>query len=66
MGEYARIQMAKDAARLFGGEWDEEDFAEPPPKKKPKCPVCGRTFRTHLALGQHMRDKQHAAKEQKP
>ena len=26
MGEYARIQMAEDARRMFGGDWEPEDF----------------------------------------
>jgi hypothetical protein len=27
MGEYARIQMAEDARRMFGGNWEPDIFA---------------------------------------
>lgn len=63
MGEYARIQMAKDARRMFGGDWEPEDFetepvkAEPVKAKTPMCPKCGKKFRVHLAVRDHMRDK---------
>ena len=61
MGEYARIQMAKDAFRLFGGEWEPEDFETDPVKAKPPlCPKCGKRFRAHLAVRDHMRDKHQA------
>ena len=59
MGEYARIQMAADAKRMFGGDWEPEDFEDEPrpPMKKPVCPKCGKQFRVHLAVRDHMRDK---------
>ena len=58
MGEYARIQMAEDARRMFGGEWEPEDFEdEPRTSTKPRCPKCGKYFRVHLAVRDHMRDK---------
>ncbi len=59
MGEYARIQMAEDARRMFGGEWEPEDFEDEPrtTSKKPTCPKCGKHFRVHLAVRDHMRDK---------
>jgi hypothetical protein len=61
MGEYARIQMAEDARRMFGGDWEPEDFEPEPVKaKRPVCPKCGKKFRVHLAVRDHMRDK-HAA-----
>lgn len=58
MGEYARIQMAEDARRMFGGEWGPEYFENEPVKAKlPACPRCGKKFRVHLAVRDHMRDK---------
>jgi hypothetical protein len=57
MGEYARIQMAEDARRMFGGEWAPEDFEPEPAKvKHPTCPKCGKKFRIHLAVRDHLRD----------
>ena len=65
MGEYARIQMAEDARRMFGGDWEPEDFeSEPVKAKKPVCPKCGKKFRVHLAVRDHMRDK-HGIAEQR-
>lgn len=61
MGEYARIQMAEEAKRMFGGDWEPEDFeSEPAKARRPLCPKCGKKFRVHLAVRDHMRDK-HAA-----
>ena len=62
MGEYARIQMAEDARRMFGGEWEPEDFEDGPRtmSKRPSCPKCGKLFRVHLAVKDHMRDKHKA------
>ena len=58
MGEYARIQMAKDARRMFGGDWEPEDFdSEPVKAKRPVCPKCGKAFRVPIAVRDHMRDK---------
>lgn len=59
MGEYARIQMAEDSRRMFGGEWEREDFEDAPrtTTKKPTCPKCGKHFRVHLAVRDHLRDK---------
>lgn len=58
MGEYARIQMAEDARRLYGGDWEPEDFeTEPVNARPPLCPKCGKRFRAHLAVRDHMRDK---------
>ena len=58
MGEYARIQMAEDARRMFGGDWEPEDFEDAPPANlKPVCARCGKKFRTHLAVRDHARDK---------
>jgi hypothetical protein len=57
MGEYARIQMAEDARRMFGGDWEPEDFEDEPTRKPPSCPKCGKKFRVHLAVRDHLRDK---------
>jgi hypothetical protein len=63
MGEYARIQMAEEARRMFGGDWEPEDFENEPVKaKRPVCPKCGKKFRTHSAVRNHMRDKHAIAK----
>lgn len=62
MGEYALIQAAADANRMFGGDWQPEDFDEATTKaKRPACPKCGKKFRVHLAVRDHMRDKHVAA-----
>jgi hypothetical protein len=62
MGEYARIQMAEDARRMSGGDWEPGDFENKPAKaKKPVCPKCGKNFRVHLAVRDHMRDKHSTA-----
>lgn len=61
MGEYARIQMAEDARRMFGGEWWPEDFEnEQAKEKRPVCQKCGKKFRVHLAVRDHTRDKHDA------
>lgn len=58
MGEYAREQAARDAKRMFGGEWGPEDFEDAPRKAKPPvCQKCGKKFKTHLAVRNHTRDK---------
>lgn len=58
MGEYARIQMAEDARRMFGGDWEPEDFEDDrPPVRKPICPKCGKKFIAHVSVRDHMRDK---------
>lgn len=62
MGEYARQQMADDARRMFGGDWEAEDFEDAPRKAKPPvCPKCQKKFKSHLGVRDHMRDK-HSAK----
>ena len=62
MGEYARQQMAADARRMFGGDWEPEDFEDAPRTvKKPVCPKCQKKFKTHLGVRDHLRDK-HAEK----
>jgi hypothetical protein len=67
MGEYARIQMAEDAKRMIGGDWEPEDFErDPVTAKRPVCPKCGKMFRVHLAVRDHMRDKHSAVQESKP
>ncbi len=59
MGEYARIQMAKDAKRMFGGDWEPEDFEDEPRRvpERPTCPKCGKRFTAHTSVRDHMRDK---------
>lgn len=43
---------------MFGGDWEPEDFENNvPAKKRPLCPKCGKIFRTHFAVRDHMRDK---------
>ncbi len=57
MGEYARIQMAEDARRMFGGDWEPEDFESPPKRIRPACPRCGKKFNAQASVEQHARDK---------
>ena len=66
MGEYARIQMADDARRMFGGDWEPEEFeAEPVNAPRPVCPKCGKKFRVCFAVRDHLRDK-HKHKQAAP
>jgi hypothetical protein len=52
---------------MCGGDWDPEDFErDPVTAKRPVCPKCGKMFRVHLAVRDHMRDKHPAAQEKKP
>jgi len=62
MGEYARIQMVEDSRRMFGGDWETEDFEDKPrtTSKKPTCPKCGKRFGGHPAVRDHLRDKHNA------
>ena len=57
MGEYARQQMADDARRMFGGDWEPEDFDSPPKRIRPACQRCGKKFNSQAGVEQHARDK---------
>jgi len=61
MGEYAIDQMMSDYKRMTGIDADRAYFEDEPrqPGKKPVCPKCGKTFRAHLAVRDHMRDYHH-------
>jgi len=61
MGEYAIDQMILDCKRLHGYTPERSDFeSEVRTVKTPICPKCGKTFKAHIAVRDHMRDK-HAA-----
>lgn len=59
MGEYAIDQMMLDYKRMTGTEADRSDFedCDRPHKQLPACPKCGKKFRVHLAVRDHLRDK---------
>jgi hypothetical protein len=53
--------MAEDAKRMFGGSWEPGDF-EPSQAKVKLLPSmkrikCGKKFKKHSAVSDHMRDK---------
>ena len=61
MGEYAIDQMMLDYKRITGVDASRSDFeSEVRTMKKPVCPKCGKKFKAHIAVRDHMRDK-HAA-----
>jgi len=67
MGEYAIDQMMLDYERMTGVKPYRSDFeSERRSVKKPICPKCGKKFKAHIAVRDHMRDKHGAAQEGKP
>ena len=58
MGEYAIDQMMLDYKRMTGVDAARSDFeSEVRTMKKPICPKCGKNFKAHIAVRDHMRDK---------
>lgn len=58
MGEYAIDQMICDHQRMFGYTPERSDFESPiRTHKRPVCPKCGKKFKAHIAVRDHMRDK---------
>ena len=58
IGEYANDQMLIDYKRMAGGAAERVDYeSERRTLKKPVCPTCGKLFGAHIAVRDHMRDK---------
>lgn len=59
MGEYAIDQMMVDFKKQTGIEPERSWFEDEPraPVKSLVCPKCGKKFRVHLAVRDHLRDK---------
>jgi hypothetical protein len=65
MGQYAEDQYRRDNIRMFGFDPGAGCLEDDKPRAlKPACPKCGKKFRVHLAVRDHMRDFHKAAPTQ--
>ena len=57
MGEYADDQYRRDVQRMHGFDPGSMYDDDKPQSEWPRCPKCGKQFRVHLAIRDHIRNQ---------